>query len=105
MLSSELNEMRFRGPPFTFEVLSSALGFADLRLPHQSAQHSFKHTPFYIFFHTPTHFPIHPVFQQKYIDGLLCVRHCVSHWVQWKEKIKQVLCLRGAHRLVEEDES
>lgn len=39
MLSSELNEMLFRGPPFSFEVLGPALGFADLRrLPHQSVQ-------------------------------------------------------------------
>lgn len=105
MLSSELNEMRFRGPLFTFEVLGSALGFEDLRLSHKSAQHSFKHTPFHISIHTPTHFPIRSLFQQKYIEGLLRVRHCVSHWVQWKEKIKQVLCLHGAHRLVEEDES
>ena len=43
--------------------------------------------------------------KQKYIEGLIRVRHCVSHWVWWKEKIKQVLCPPGAHRLVEEDES
>lgn len=97
--------MLFRGPPFTFEVLGSAVGFADLRrLPHQSVQAQLQTHTFSYLYPYAHPFP-HSLFQQKYIGLPHSVRHCVSHWVWWKEKTKQFLCPHGAHRLVEEDKS